>query len=204
MRSSVKALPAGYRLDGKFDLVERKGLALWLNILGGVSIFAYAVIFGSLARALRPADAASMTQVEVSGAQAWGLLIRLVVLTVGMLLLHEAVHGLAFRLFNGEWGTFAFKLLYAYAAAPDWYLPRNQYLVTALAPYLGLSLLGVALMLVLPGAALPDLLYFLILNAAGATGDLVIVAWMLRKPPDVLVNDYGDGLAVYAPGEAGA
>jgi uncharacterized Tic20 family protein len=30
-------------------------------------------------------------------------------------------------------------------------------------------------------------------------GDLVIVAWLLRRPTDALVDDYGDGVAVYVP-----
>lgn len=199
MRRSVKTLPAGYRLEGRFDLSENRKLALWLNLLGLASLGLHTLVFTWLAYRLRPLDAPAVLYFEGDLSLSLLLLTRLIVVSIVMLLLHEAVHGLVFRLFNGEWGVFAFKLAYAYAAAPDWYMPRNQHLVAALSPYLGLSLLGLALICVVPAAAIPALLIFVVINAAGAVGDLVIVAWLLRRPATALVNDYGDGVAVYVP-----
>jgi hypothetical protein len=198
MRKSVKDLPEGYTLDASLDLGKRKGLAVGLNVVAAISVFGYGLLFLFLALRLRPGDAPTGWQVQITGIT--GFLIagaRLFAITAVMLLLHEGVHGVAFRLYNGEWGTFAFKGLYAYAAAPNWYLPRNQHLVTALAPYLGLSLAGVLLMPFVPRVVLPDLLLFLVLNTAGATGDLAVVVWLLTKPSTALVNDYGDGVAIY-------
>ncbi len=48
------------------------------------------------------------------------------------LVLHELVHGLCFWSFTRDRPRFGWKLIYAYAAAPGWYLPRGRYLTVAL------------------------------------------------------------------------
>jgi hypothetical protein len=198
VQQSVQQLPEGYHLDATLDLAKRKGLAILLNLLAAASVIPYSLLFFTLALRLRPSDAPAGLEVQIAGI---GDLVtgiaRLLLISVVVLLLHEAVHGLCFRLYTGVWGTFAFKGLYAYAAAPDWYLPRSQYLVTALAPYIGLSLLGVVLLPVMPRVVLGDLLLFLVFNAAGAMGDLAAVAWLLSKPRDAYLKDQGDALAIY-------
>jgi hypothetical protein len=56
---------------------------------------------------------------------------------------------------------FAFKVWYAYATAPGWYLPRNQYAVVAIAPLVVLSLLGIILFLAfVPAGLLTPVLLF--------------------------------------------
>ena len=70
-----------------------------------------------------------------------------------MIVLHEGLHGLFFWLFTREKPKFAFKGFYAYAAMPDWYLPKKEYLITALAPLVGITLLGVLGLALLPGWA---------------------------------------------------
>ena len=203
MRRPVRELPENYYLNASLDLAKQKGLAIALNVVATVLVFGYGVLFLFLAITLRPADAAGVWEFQITSIIGFLLLgARLFVITALMLLLHEGVHGVCFRLYTGEWGTFAFKGLYAYAAAPNWYLPRNQHLVTALAPYLGLSIVGIVLIPIVPVVMLPDLLLFLVLNAAGATGDLAAVVWLLTKPPDALVRDYGDGVAIYMQGDA--
>ena len=205
MLQSVKELPEHYHLNAKLDLAERKGLALVLNLVAGVSAIGYLLLFGFLAFTLRPTDAPAALQVQITGiSNLLVLALRLMAATVVMLLLHEGVHGLCFRLYTGEWGTFAFKGLYAYAGAPDWYLPRNQHLVTTLAPLVGISLVGVLLITFVPRAILPDLLLLLVLNASGAMGDVAVVAWLLTKPRHAYIKDYGDGVAIHLPGEESA
>lgn len=199
MLQSTKTLPAGYRQDGKLDLGERKGLALALNVVASFSVIIYGALFLFLAVTLRPSAIPTELSLAFGDVTWWLLLVRLLVLTALMLLLHEGVHGIAFRIFNGEWGTFAFKGLYAYAAAAEWYMPRNRHIVTALAPFVGLSVLGVLLMPIFPASLLPDLVLFLIFNASGALGDVLVVIWLLTKPREAYVNDYGDGVAVYVP-----
>ena len=82
-------------------------------------------------------------------------------------------------------------------AAPDWYLPRNPYLIVGLAPLVLLTVLGLGLLPVLPRSVLPPAWFALTFNAAGAVGDMVVVGWLLTKPRSVLVNDEGDKFSVF-------
>lgn len=202
-REPLKSLPKAYELAGTFDIAAKPLLALGLNVLAALSVVVFGAVFLGLASLVRDPVTWGALSLSLSGSDWWRGILYVVVLTAVMLILHEGIHGIAFRLFTGEWGVFAFKGLYAYAAAPDWYLPRNQHIVTALAPFLGISVLGVALMAVVPAGWVPTLLLILVLNAAGAMGDLVIVGWLLTKPPAALVNDYGDGVKVYVHVERG-
>ena len=125
------------------------------------------------------------------------LLVALVVLiatTFAILVLHELVHGLFFWLFTRSRPRFGFKGAYAYAAAPGWYIPRPQFLTVGLAP---LALISLAGLLILPVTAPPVSLVVivaLILNAAGAIGDLYMVVRLLFVPHGVLIEDHGDGI----------
>lgn len=110
-----------------------------------------------------------------------------------MIILHEAVHGLAFWLFTGKHPKFGFKVFYAYAASPEGvYLPRQQYFMVALAPLVILTLVGIVLIPIMPLLALPTLVFFLISNSAGSVGDLWVVGWLLREPREILLQDQGD------------
>ena len=124
-------------------------------------------------------------------------ILAVVVVTAVMIVLHEAVHGVGFWIFTRTMPVFAFKGVYAYAAAPAWYLPKAQYLLVALAPLVVLSLLGVALMLVVPTGGFIILLLFLVSNASGAVGDLWVVGWLLRQPSKCYANDRGDAVTLF-------
>ncbi len=195
----TKTLPENYQLIGDFDLKNNTKLLLWLNIagLGLTALFIY--IFWRLAAILRP---------ELVGVLSfrfdtlWDILILLfgfLVTMAAVLILHEAVHGAFFWLFSKTRPLFGFKGAYAYAAAPDWYFPRNHYLVVGLAPLVFLSELGILLMPVFPLRWMWALLVFLVFNASGAVGDLAVCLWLLFKPKTVLIRDFGDKVEIYNP-----
>lgn len=124
------------------------------------------------------------------------LLLALIVLAM-MVVLHEGLHGLMFWHFTGDRPTFGFKGLYAYAAAPSWYLPRNQHLVVALAPLLVITLGGLLLVALLPEAAVLPIIAIVALNAGGAIGDILVALWLLRIDAAALIQDTGDAITVF-------
>jgi hypothetical protein len=125
--------------------------------------------------------------------------VAVLVLTFLMIVVHELIHGLFFWLFTRERPTFGFKGAYAYAAAPDWYMPRNQYAIVGLAPLVLMTLAGLVLLPVIPVWAIPALLFVVVTNAAGAVGDIAVVGWLLLQPRATLVNDIGDAVTLYRP-----
>lgn len=128
------------------------------------------------------------------------VLLGLVLMAV-VVVLHEAIHGLLFWRFTGDRPRFGFKGLYAYAAAPGWYLPRNQHLVVALAPLLLITLGGLLMIALIPTAAVLPLVLVVALNAGGAVGDLVAAIWLLRADAAALVQDTGDSMVIFAAEE---
>ncbi|MFM8323117.1 MAG: DUF3267 domain-containing protein [Chloroflexota bacterium] len=198
-------LPGGYRLRRDIDLSSDLQLLLALNLAGLALLLAALVGFGQLAQAAHPGFRAAGL---LGGQLAPGLTgalaqVGLYLLAFGLTLaLHELVHGLFFWLFTGERPVFGLKLSYAYAAAPDWYLPRSRYLIVGLAPLVALTALGLALLPGLPDELLGAWLLAMITSTSGAVGDLYVVGYLLTCPPASLVRDRGDGMAIYIPGSA--
>lgn len=205
---ATKVLPTSYQSYVTIRPGKSKRLIILLTLLGMLLFLGFGWLFGQIALLLRP-DAAPLLHLLVfpsgGGWQlnlpiSWigGVLLALVLVP----LLHEAVHGLVFWLFTRDRPRFAYKLLYAYAAAPEWYIPRGPYLLVGLAPLVVLSLAGVACLPFIPQLFIPFLLAFLIFNASGAVGDLAVVVWLLFQPATLLARDSGDALALYRPASA--
>jgi hypothetical protein len=125
-----------------------------------------------------------------------------VIAFAAVLLLHELVHGAFFWLITRSRPVFGLQAAYAYAAAPNWYIPRNPYLVVGLAPLILLTLTGVALLPWLPAALLLPWIFALAVNASGSIGDVYIIGWLLTRPAGALVNDHGDCIHIYLPGSS--
>jgi hypothetical protein len=194
--NAIQTLPPSYQRQGTLDLSTQPlvlaalslgsillgglavGIMLWVLPLLRPDLIDLSVTIGGLADLLR------------------FLLVALSVLAV-MVVLHEGLHGLMFWHFTGDRPTFGFKGLYAYAAAPSWYLPRNQHLVVALAPLIVMTLGGLLLVAVMPASAVLPIIAVVALNAGGAIGDILVVFWLFRVDAAALVQDTGDAMTVF-------
>lgn len=188
-------LPPDYEMRGEIDLSQNKRLALLLNLIGTILIFVFGAFFGWLTLLLRP-DLVFSWEVEGTS-QLLTFALVLIGLTVAQVTLHELLHGLFFWLATRSRPRYGFKGLYAYAAAPEWYLPRNRYLVVGLAPVVGMSLVGLLFISFVPQGLVLLLLYVIVVNAAGSIGDLLVAGWLLFKPTTTLIQDGGDAIAIY-------
>lgn len=192
----VTELPPGYEASGTVDLSKNKWLAVAANAGALVLFFLFGWLFVAAAFAIRPGWTAPDLQIN-----GLGQLLAFVAILFGLMavqvVLHELAHGLFFQFFTGARPRYGFKGLYAYAAAPDWYLPRNQHLVVGLAPLVLITAAGFILLLFIPGPLVPALLFMMVTNAAGAVGDMIVVVWLLFQPASALVRDTGDAITVY-------
>jgi len=196
----VRALPGTYSLHREVDLSKDQPLLIKLNLAGILLFFAFAWLFGWLAAIIQP-------EVAHSGLSSGTIEVNLVtILTIVLafilvLILHEAVHGAFFWIFTQARPLFGLKAAYAYAAAPDWYIPRNTYLVVGLSPLVVISAAGIILLPLVPTDLLLPWLFALATNASGAVGDLYIVGWLLTQPAQTLVQDRGDGMLIFTPAD---
>jgi hypothetical protein len=192
----TQTLPSDYTLRWSFNMKRDVKVAVIMQAAGLVLLFAFGWLFVAIAAQiwnLRKAPTYSFDLQQNSG--------QLIAVLLGgfvfIILLHELIHGIFFQIFSRALPKYGIGWGYAYAAAPDWYFPRNQYLVIGLAPLIGISVIGVALMFVAPSAWIWALVYMLTINASGAVGDIWIVARIARENADVYVRDLGDGFEVY-------
>ncbi len=176
-------------------------MALRLNLAAVPLLFLFGWLFARLIiflRSINPFPRGLLTFfTTVSG---WELL-AFPLSIILMLVLHELVHGLFFWLFTHERPRFALKAGYAFAAAPGWYLPGPQYIIVGISPFIIISLICIILAAFMAPAVVAYLLFIATFNAAGALGDLIVVAWVLRQRGMVMVKDEGDIFTSFSPGQ---
>jgi len=195
----AKSLPQNYQHQKTLDL-SRGSVVLWLNLAAIPLLFLYGWFFNVVIFSLRPLSPVQIGIFQIlTSFSGWGL-IALVLSIILMLVFHELVHGLFFWLFTHERPKFALRAGYAFAAAPDWFLPSSQYIIVGISPFIVISILCIILGVWVPASFVPYLLLIATFNAAGALGDLIVVAWVLRQPKSIFVKDEGDKFSSFSPG----
>lgn len=188
----VRELPPDYR-EVRYLALTAPGNIIWLNILSLLpALITAALMAGWWVVVLRVKGAAQGGGEDIPW---WAGLIG-VVLTV--IVVHELLHGLVIgRL--GHRVRYGFKpaRLVFYATTDHGLFRRNEFVAVALAPLVGITLAGMALMFVVPNTVGYYVSLAVILNAGGALGDLWMLAVVLRYPPSALVRDEEDGIRIY-------
>lgn len=194
----TRSLPATHRSIGTLDV--RRRLPILLLSLGGLILLPLCYeLFNLAARRLGGSAYADALNGLSDGSldSIVKFILGLLLVNLVMLVLHEGMHGIFLAGFTRTRPEFALKSYYAYAAAPGWYFPRAHYLVVSLAPLVLISLLGTALMPVVPVAWLPALVGLLTFNAAGSVGDLAVFFWLLVQPASTYAYDTGDTVTLF-------
>ncbi len=189
----TSSLPDGYQEVLSWKITENKSRIIWMNILGILLFFVFAVIFSALADSL-----GRMPSSIGFGLGEIGMILLGIVLT---LVLHELVHGMVMRAYGAtpQYGVI-WKQMMFYATAPGFAFPRNGYIVIALAPLVFISVLVVLGMWALQGTLWVALLTICgTLNASGAVGDMWITSIVLRYPVTARIVDERDGIRVFLP-----
>ncbi len=197
----TQTLPSGYQKIGTFDLSKDRRLAIALNVLALFSTALSGWLFYRAIILLRPAAISTGTiTITVAGLpQSVIVIAAILLLMVFYITLHEAVHGIFFWWFTRSRPVFAFRWSYAYAAAPGWFIPRNAYLIIALAPLVIISTVGLIVAAFAPANWLQAIWFVLTMNAGGAIGDVAVAIWLLRLPPSTLSLDQGSALTLFRP-----
>jgi hypothetical protein len=201
---AVKTLPADYEPIGTLDFSQSKAALIVVNVIGLVLMGLFIWLGVWFMGVVFPGVDVILALWSVTGGVA-GLggrviiIVLALVVTLGVGVLHELVHGLFFWLFTRERPAFGARSLYFYAGAPDWYLPRGQHIIVGLMPFALLTLFGLAVAALVPEAVAAWILLAIVANVGGAAGDLMAAVWLLRQPPETLVCDTGLAITIYQP-----
>jgi len=189
---ATKTLPDSFTLFHTLNLAERK-LMIGMNLVGILLLFIFGWLFMGVAATLNPEFFLLELQILARTLSLPAFLLTMLLVVV----LHELCHALFFWLFSRERPKIGFNLLYAYAAAPDWYFSRNQFILIGLSPVLLITLAGVTAMPFVHFALMPHIILALTINAAGAVGDYIVVMWILGQPAHILLRDEGTAVSAY-------
>jgi len=186
-------LPENYDEVLYWKLSHHKKLLVVLNVVGLALMGLSLPLFFAWAHLWQP----RIESLEVRILQMVATLFAVAITIV----LHELTHGLALRVYGArpKYGVMWQEMMF-YATAAGYAFRRNAYIIIALAPLVGLSLVGM-LLLMLP---LPDWLPLIIvfcvaLNVGSAIGDLWLVRVTLGYPSAAYIVDEKDGLRVFMP-----
>lgn len=204
---AVKTLPSTYEAGGTLDFSQNKAALIVVNVVGlvlmGLFIWLGVWFLGLVFPGVDVVLALWSVAGGVAGLGGRVLIVGLaLVVTLGVGVLHELVHGLFFWVSTRERPAFGARSLYFYAGAPDWYLPRGRHILVGLSPLILITTIGLVMALLASPAVAAWMLLAVVANAGGAAGDLMAAVWLLRQPPETLVHDTGLALTIYQPGPA--
>lgn len=185
-----RVLPENYTKIFEIDLLKNKKQMVLVNVLAIV----LAVPMFIAGNAFVPFFAL------YEGGGAVFKLLALLLGYVAYIVLHELVHGIFMKHYSGVKPKYGFSLMYAYAGS-EAYFNKKSYIIIALAPVV---IWGTVLSVLC--AAVPEswfwIPYFIqIGNISGAAGDAYVTCKMAALPKDILVNDTGVAMTVYAEKE---
>jgi len=130
-----------------------------------------------------------------------GWLIGVIAINLVYIIAHEGVHGIFFWITTHQFPRFGFGGSYAFAAAPDWFIPGKNYFWIGAAPLVVLSILGLILIpFINPNFVLLWIIGLLV-NATGSAGDIYVLNVLLHSEGNLYVRDSGDIITIYRQDE---
>ena len=123
---------------------------------------------------------------------------------VSYIILHELVHGIAYKALTGEKLTFGISWSCAFCGVPNIYTYRKTALISVISPFLAFTVLFIPLLIVLYNIST---LYFLVvaflfgMHVGGCSGDLYVTFLLLTKFKDkkALMRDTGPEQYFFIP-----
>jgi hypothetical protein len=191
----LRTLPDGYAVKRIIDFTKGSWI-LVMNLLALPSLLLFGSFFYLVAVLVRSGDSVHLfsTLADLS------FCLPILFLVFLSIILHELIHGLGFWWFTRTRPRFGYTLWGAYAAAPDWYLSRNQHLIIGLSPFVTITSIGGLLLFVVPASWVSVVVCLLVLNAASAMGDLLVCFFEMREGRSTLIQDTGMRITFYCPG----
>jgi hypothetical protein len=190
---STKYLPENYQHYKTLDLHDFKSI-FSINLLAIGFLIGTIFLFDNLIKLLRPEISFEPVKIQMTSASN---IIQILGVSIVVIIIHELIHGIFFWFYTNDRPIFAFKFLYAYAAAPEWHIPKANFIVIGLSPAIFITLLVILLIRIVPFSWIMNISMAGIINFAGSTGDFVVIVWILAHPKICLVRDSGDSFDVY-------
>ncbi|WP_192988286.1 DUF3267 domain-containing protein [Carnobacterium mobile] len=116
---------------------------------------------------------------------------------LGIIVVHELIHGLFFKLFNTEGKVkFGFKNGLAYATSPNSFYSKRNFLIILMAPFITITLL---LFLMYLFCLIPPYAFIWLasIHASTCVGDFYFSYLVIKAPKNSYVEDTEQGINIY-------
>ncbi len=192
-RPIVHQLPTDYHEAEHLVLLEPSKLLL-INLLALIPVAISLIVMGTwwaLVLRLRGSIAGGFES-------DWPWWLWIILIFIISIPVHEGLHGLAI-LRSGHKPRFGMMLSKGafYATADNALFWRDDFIFIALAPIVGITLIGLILVYLLPDALGYYIGLGVVFNAANSIGDFWMTAVALRYPSNTLVRDQADSIRIY-------
>ena len=198
-RNFERELPEGYRQVCYINAQNAK-FGIIFNLIA-IAVCAV-VVFAAFGVAYLFAEKSSS---DISGTSMLILIWATLAVMVIYLVLHELVHGIAYKSLTGEKLTFGLSWSCAFCGVPNIYTYRKTSIIASAAPLTVFSVVFCALCAVL---FYVNIWYFyaaaflLGMHLGGCSGDIYMLILMAKyKDPRLLVRDTGPAQTFYMPEE---
>lgn len=192
MENYYNELPEGYELKKEIDATDKK-TGIIFNVFALI-IMAVLIIGLFFIKNIK---------IELGEENLGKYYISTVVFLVAMVLyiiLHELVHGIAYKALTKQKLTFGITLSCAFCGVPNIYTTRKTSLIALLSPFIVFTIAFGALVILLPNdiTGLYASVLFAI-HVGGCIGDLYCT-WLLlfKLPKDTIINDTGPKQTFYS------
>lgn len=188
MVNSYTKLPENYKQIREVDLQNNKKEFIFINIGSLVLMLPFFILYFYIEKSLGFEDGLKFPLI---------LILSLVSMFI-IIVLHELIHGLFFKVYGKGKLKFGFHGFAVSCAMPSNYFNKKAYTIIGLAPLVLITIITGVLSTIFYNTDYFLLAYIpLAVNFSGAIGDMYVVFLLLRCKKTVLVNDYGIGMKFY-------
>ncbi len=202
MKTFENELPAGYTTAKTIDAANAK-IGIIMNLVALLITVPFLVLAFVLIKLPNYDFKLGIFRFEYS----WLVFLILLVMLCSYVVLHELVHGAAYKLLTGQKLTFGLTFTVAFCGVPHIYVYRKAAIISAAAPLVIFTIVFGALAATM---YFVNTVMFVIVSAifalhiGGCCGDMYMIMLLLFKyrDPATLVNDTGPKQTFYIPSGA--
>ena len=197
-----KELPSGYKQVLYINAKNAK-FGIIFNV---ISIAVLALVMVAAIFFLHYDGRLSLDLLEIESPQLMVASLAFFALMIGYIVLHEMVHGIAYKALTGEKLTFGISWSCAFCGVPNIFVYRRTAMIAVISPFALFTLLFIPVLVLL--YCFSPLYYLLVafvfgLHLGGCSGDLYVLYLLTRRFKDkkTLMRDTGPEQYFYVPAE---
>lgn len=188
---ATQKIPSSYIPYAKFN-PSRWRKTLWVFWIFGIALaWASYSVLRLAAQVLRPDFHAPPLGFKGSILERLGSVLVIILPVTVVLTVHELIHFILLWFFTDHCPTIVAGNGGLAVRLPNWYIPRDQFLLVNLAPFCIISLIGLLSLLVVPQRYLSMVVFLTAINIAGSAADIVSSLYIFLHSSSIYLETEG-------------